>query len=893
MSFEGYLEQNSTTTITVGPFVDKDDGDTEKIGLTIQDTDVYLSKNGGAKGNPNDTNDCAEDADGIYRKQLDGTDLNTTGLLAVYIHFTDCLYVKQTYVVLDPEAYAGIVTGTAFGTDDKILISTDAQDLNSTFSVNAKAISGSTATADNVESVFLGTGHTDDVDLSARKLKLDSDTDVALEILSSNDSAMKVVSTASGKHGLELVGNVAGHGLVATGGTTGDGIRANGGATSGSGIRAEAATEGDGIHAIGKGTDEHGIYAVGGDTTGSGIKAEAATSGDGILAVGATNGHGLNVDGAGSGEGISATGGATGVGIEATGGATSGAGIKALAQNNNDAGMELVKNGSGVDLDADDLKEITAARMGALTDWIDGGRLDLILDLAATEAKLLAYIQLMTRKDAAIATDNGTELTAINANGGSGGGAFSNQTDAEEAIRDRGDAEWDTATGFAVAGDAMTLAADAIKAVSYDESTAFPVKSDDSAATQIARVGADGDTLESLSDQVDLQATAAKLLAYIQLLARSDAAIETDNGSELTEINANGGSGGGDFSSQTDSEEALRDRGDAAWITGGGGGITDILNIQPLIPNDIDLANAAEVRLALGLTNMLDDLPSTGEITPGTITIDHKAIGGTSWSNVVDAEACSEVAGLIYYDEVFDAGSGYAEGDSLRFTFKGQKIIVSANDYEITDATGWIFQRSIRQTMVGTNNANTTTPDASGTAAGLHSTTDGLIGTAQNDLDKLTGSDGATLATTQANYAPAKAGDAMTLSSGAVTAAVIATDAIDADSIKADAVTKIQSGLATATNVSSAHSTTDALIPTSADNPIKTDTYTLPGQEAPTATPTLEEAIMYLYKQFRNKETQTATEYKLFADNGSTVDQKATVSDDTTTATKGEIGTGA
>jgi len=39
---------------------------------------------------------------------------------------------------------------------------------------------------------------------------------------------------------------------------------------------------------------------------------------------------------------------------------------------------------------------------------------------------------------------------------------------------------------------------------------------------------------------------------------------------------------------------------------------------------------------------------------------------------------------------------------------------------------------------------------------------------------------------------------------GSITAAVIATDAIDADAIKADAVTEIQSGLATATNVSDA-----------------------------------------------------------------------------------------
>ena len=38
----------------------------------------------------------------------------------------------------------------------------------------------------------------------------------------------------------------------------------------------------------------------------------------------------------------------------------------------------------------------------------------------------------------------------------------------------------------------------------------------------------------------------------------------------------------------------------------------------------------------------------------------------------------------------------------------------------------------------------------------------------------------------------------MTLASGAITAAVIATNAIDADAIAADAVTELQNGLATA-----------------------------------------------------------------------------------------------
>lgn len=49
----------------------------------------------------------------------------------------------------------------------------------------------------------------------------------------------------------------------------------------------------------------------------------------------------------------------------------------------------------------------------------------------------------------------------------------------------------------------VTLADDAITSAKFDESTAFPVKSADTGATQIARVGADSDTLETLSDQID------------------------------------------------------------------------------------------------------------------------------------------------------------------------------------------------------------------------------------------------------------------------------------------------------------------------------------------------------------------------------------------------------
>ena len=73
---------------------------------------------------------------------------------------------------------------------------------------------------------------------------------------------------------------------------------------------------------------------------------------------------------------------------------------------------------------------------------------------------------------------------------------------------------------------------------------------------------------------------------------------------------------------------------------------------------------------------------------------------------------------------------------------------------------------------------------------------------------------------------------------------------------------------------------------------LNVDTYAEPAQGAPTATTTLVDKIGFLYKGWRNKSDQTATTYQLYNDDASTVDHKATVSDDTVTTTKGEIITG-
>jgi hypothetical protein len=96
---------------------------------------------------------------------------------------------------------------------------------------------------------------------------------------------------------------------------------------------------------------------------------------------------------------------------------------------------------------------LTPARMGALTDWINGGRLDLLLDLvlstgstgpwttgggaaAPTAVENRQEMDANSTKLAAAATE--ATLTAMK------GAGFSETTDSLEAIRDRGDEAWAT-----------------------------------------------------------------------------------------------------------------------------------------------------------------------------------------------------------------------------------------------------------------------------------------------------------------------------------------------------------------------------------------------------------------------------------------------------------------
>ena len=159
--------------------------------------------------------------------------------------------------------------------------------------------------------------------------------------------------------------------------------------------------------------------------------------------------------------------------------------------------------------------------------------------------------------------------------------------------------------------------------------------------------------------------------------------------------------------------------------------------------------------------------------------------------------------------------------------------------------------------------------------------------------------------------------------------ATLQTDVIGSDQLAASAVAEIQAGLATSAALATVQADTDdiqtrlpaalvggrmdssvgamatntltadalaadalAEIKTQVTDALNVDTYAEVGQEAPAATQTIRKMLGLLYKGWRNRATQTATQYSLFNDDATTIGQKATVSDDGTTFDRNEVGTG-
>jgi hypothetical protein len=192
-----------------------------------------------------------------------------------------------------------------------------------------------------------------------------------------------------------------------------------------------------------------------------------------------------------------------------------------------------------------------------------------------------------------------------------------------------------------------------------------------------------------------------------------------------------------------------------------------------MVPVEIETPDASTQVFKIRL--FLFDVLGNMEAPDSEPTIALVNAAGTDRSGRLSA-ASNPSTGVYSWD--YTATAGDAE-EQLNWTFTvvegGLTRVYPAVSY-VVEETAYRFSSSDRATL-----------QAAATATAL--------ATAQADLDILTGSDGVTLATTQGNYAPAKAGDEM--------------DLVDAPN--ATAVTAIQNGLATAANLALVKAVTDAL----------------------------------------------------------------------------------
>jgi hypothetical protein len=108
-----WLRQSTATQrILLGIFLDPTDGNTEKTGLSIANTDIKLWKEGAATEASKNSGGAIHIANGRYYTVLDASDTDTPGKLEVNVHVTGALAVRREYMVLPPTVYDALVLGT-------------------------------------------------------------------------------------------------------------------------------------------------------------------------------------------------------------------------------------------------------------------------------------------------------------------------------------------------------------------------------------------------------------------------------------------------------------------------------------------------------------------------------------------------------------------------------------------------------------------------------------------------------------------------------------------------------------------------------------------------------------------------------------------------------------
>jgi len=235
----------------------------------------------------------------------------------------------------------------------------------------------------------------------------------------------------------------------------------------------------------------------------------------------------------------------------------------------------------------------------------------------------------------------------------------------------------------AAVGSAMTLADDAIKAASYDESTAFPLKSADTGATAVARTGADSDTLETLSDQLD--------------------AVKTDTAAILTDT----GTDGVVVAVASKTGYALSAAGISSIWSALTSGMSTAGSIGKLLVDNINATISSRSTYAggdtAGTTTLLSRISSALTITSGNVDVNDKtgfslSSSGVSaiWAALTSGLTTAGSIGKLLVDNInatISSRSTYAGADTPGTTTLLSRIAsaltITGGNVDVNDKTGF------------------------------------------------------------------------------------------------------------------------------------------------------------------------------------------------------------
>lgn len=216
--------------------------------------------------------------------------------------------------------------------------------------------------------------------------------------------------------------------------------------------------------------------------------------------------------------------------------------------------------------------------------------------------------------------------------------------------------------------------------------------------------------------------------------------------------------------------------------------------------------------------------------------------------------------------------------DDLAFpTVSGRSLDVSAAGNAGSDLQFWL---GVTPAILSVDKVVTSVGDMQPNVLNAAAIASGAITADKNAANSIT----STVIADGALTAPKFAASAITstvIAPGAILNTTFAANAIDAAAMATSGVNEIRDAILS-----------DGVAFAGGDVITTTKTITLPGQEAPPLTPTWEQAIGWWYKTVRNRKRQTATRWELMADDETTVDAFAVVSDDGVTTIKEEIKAG-